>query len=81
LGRITELAAGWFRTARRLFHLLVGLAFLVLAGAGGIVTWQEWLDYRRAAAGAAIRFGVMAAFTVFLIILGLYSFAKARSVR
>jgi hypothetical protein len=78
---MTELVARWYRRARQLFQLLIGLVFLVLAGAGGLVTWQEWLDYRRAAAGSTIRFGVMAAFTVFLIILGLYSFAKARSVR
>jgi divalent metal cation (Fe/Co/Zn/Cd) transporter len=81
LGWITELAVRGFRQARRLFHLLVGLVFLFLAAGGGIVSWQEWLEYRQAPAQWPIRFGVVAAFTVLLIIMGLYSFAKARSVR
>jgi len=73
--------ARWYRQAQRAFHMLVGLLFLGLALAGGAVTAGEWKYYRQAPSAGLTRFGLLAGFTVLLVILGLYSFVKARSVR
>ena len=81
MSKFAELIARGIRQAQRLFHALVGLAFLVLGAAGALVSFQEWRAYQRAPADGPLRFGLFAGFTVFLFILGLYSFAKARSVR
>ena len=65
-----------------MFHMLVGLVFFVLAGAGATVSFKLWGDYRRSPAqGLLLTFGMVASFTVLLILCCLYSFAKARSVR
>ena len=69
------------RNAKRLFHLLVGLAFLVLAAAGATVTFAEWQSYLKTPSAGAVSFVLYASFTVFLVILCLYSFVKARNVR
>jgi hypothetical protein len=71
----------WYRHAQRLFHVLVGLTFLALAVAGAWVSFGEWRDYLRTPSAGVWRFGILAGFTVMLVILGLYSFLKARSVR
>jgi hypothetical protein len=71
----------WLLHAQRLFHLLVGVAFLGLAFAGAHVSLAEWLFYRREPASGLLRFYLVAGFTVVLILFSLYSFAKARSVR
>jgi hypothetical protein len=81
LGRIADLTQQSIRSARRLFHLLVGLAFLVLGVAGAIVSYGEWRIYERVPADGPVKFWVVTGFTAFLFLLGLYSFAKARSVR
>jgi len=70
-----------FRNAQRLFHMLVGLAFLVLAVAGASVSFWEWQYYLKSPSVGLVRFVLFASFTVLLIIFCLYSFAKARSVR
>ena len=67
--------------AQRLFHLLVGVAFLLLAFAGAHVSLTEWMFYRHEPASGLVRFYLVAGFTVLLILFSLYSFAKARSVR
>jgi hypothetical protein len=71
----------FFRNAQRLFHMLVGLAFLVLAGAGATVSFSEWQTYLKSPSGGLAGFILYASFTGFLVILCLYSFAKARSIR
>jgi hypothetical protein len=81
LSKLRSLLSRWFLHAQRLFHLLVGLAFLLLAAAGAAVSLSEWRFYHRAPSVGLVRFGMVAGFTVILIIFGLYSFAKARSVR
>jgi hypothetical protein len=81
LSKIVELTQLAIRQARRLFHLLVGLAFLALGVAGAIVSYGEWRIYERTPADGPVKFWVVMGFTVLLFILGLYSFAKARSVR
>ncbi len=81
MSALSLLMARWYRQAQRAFHLLVGLVFLGLALAGGAVTAGEWQYYRQAPSTGLTRFGLVAGFTVFLIVLGLYSFLKARSVR
>jgi hypothetical protein len=70
---------GW-RLTKRLFHLLVGVAFLLLAAAGAQQSFTEWRAYTETPAHGMWRFEVVAGFTVLLVIFGIYSFLKARSV-
>jgi len=79
--RLGDLLRASLRYARRLFHLLVGLAFLFLAFAGASVSFTEWRYYRTTPSVGLLRFGLLAGFTVLLLIFCLYSLAKARSVR
>lgn len=78
---LTNLVGRWFRHAQRMFHMLVGLAFLVLTLAGASVSVKLWNDYRSAPEQGLVSFELVSGFTVLLFILCLYSFAKARSVR
>jgi len=80
-GRLGNLLQASFRHIQRLFHLLVGLAFLFLAFAGASVSFTEWRYYRTTPSVGLIRFGLLAGFTILLLIFCLYSLAKARSVR
>jgi hypothetical protein len=61
--------------------MLVGLVFLVLAAAGATVSVSEWQHYLKSPSVGLVAFILYAGFTVFLVILSLYSFAKARSIR
>lgn len=45
------------------------------------MTYEEWRIYQRTPAEGPAKVWVVAGFTFLLFILGLYSFAKARSVR
>jgi len=81
LSRLGNLLSRWFLHAQRLFHLVVGLAFMFLAAAGAAVTFSEWQYYREAPEVGPARIGVVGGFTVLLTILCLYSFVKARNVR
>jgi hypothetical protein len=80
-GRLGGLLQTSFRHLQRLFHLLVGLAFLFLAFAGAGVSFTEWRYYQATPSVGLVRFGLLAGFTVLLLIFCLYSLAKARSVR
>ena len=81
MSKLVELTQLGIRQARRLFNLLLGLVFLVLGGAGAIVAYGEWRLYQQTPADGPVKFWVVTGFTFLLITLGLYSFAKARSVR
>jgi uncharacterized membrane protein len=81
LSKLSDLLAQWFRHAQRLFHLLVGLAFLFFTLAGASVSFMEWRYYQQTPSAGLMRFGLLAGFTVLLFIFCLYSFVKARSVR
>ena len=81
LSTLSFLMARWYRQAQRVFHMLVGLVFLGLAVAGVTLTATEWKFYRQAPSVGLTQFALLAGFTVFLIILGLYSVLKARSIR
>jgi len=81
LSRLGYIFKHLFRNAQRLFHLLVGLTFLVLAAAGATVSFAEWQNYLKAPAQGLVAFILYATFTVFLVILCLYSFVKARNIR
>jgi hypothetical protein len=81
LSQLATLLVRCFRNTQRAFHMLVGLAFLILAVAGAAVCLSEWTDYRQAPERGLLGFGLVAGFTVLLIVCGLYSFVKARSVR
>jgi amino acid permease len=74
LSKLRYIFLRFFRNAQRLFQMLVGLAFLVLAAAGVIVSFSE----REKDHTVSV---VVASFAVVLIVFGLYSFAKARSIR
>ncbi|HEV2233611.1 MAG TPA: hypothetical protein VGV68_09440 [Terriglobia bacterium] len=81
LSKLKELTHRWLRHARRLFHMLVGLTFLIFAVAGAVLSFSEWRSYRENEAAGYLHFGFILCFTIFLVILSLYSFLKARSVR
>jgi len=81
LSKLGNLLRQLFRNAQRLFHMLVGLVFLVLAAAGAMVSVSEWQNYLKSPTEGLTSFILYASFTVFLLILCLYSFAKARSIR
>ena len=81
MSKLGNLASFWLRQAQRLFHILIGFAFFLLALAGAAVCFSEWQYYRLSPSIGLVRFGLLIGFTVLLIIFGLYSFAKARSVR
>jgi hypothetical protein len=71
---------GW-RHTQRLFHTAVGILFLLLAAAGATQSFAEWKAYTQRPMNGMWRFEVVAAFTLLLLIFGLYSFLKARSLR
>jgi len=74
------LSHGW-RQGRRIFHFLVGITFLLLAAAGVTQSVSEWRAYSETPSNGMWRFDVLAGFTLLLLIFGLYSLAKARSIR
>jgi amino acid permease len=74
LSKLKYIILQFFRNAQRLFQMLVGLGFLVLAAAGAFVSFSE----REKDHTVSV---LVASFTVVLIVFGLYSFAKARSIR
>lgn len=71
---------GW-RQTRRLFHALVGLTFLVFAAIGASLSYSEWQAYAQNPSNGIWRFATIAGFSLLLVVFGLYSFLKARSVR
>lgn len=81
MSRLGDFIRKWFLQAQRLFHMLIGLAFLFLSVAGATVSLKLWGDYRKSPQEGLLSFGMVAGFTVLLIVFCLYSFAKARSVR
>jgi cytochrome b subunit of formate dehydrogenase len=81
MSKLGKLISHSFRHAQRLFHILVGLAFLMLALAGASVSFSEWQYYLKSPAVGLVRVTLFASFTALLIIFCLYSFAKARSIR
>ncbi len=64
-----------------MFHLLVGVVFLVLTLAGASVSFTEWQFYQRSPSIGVVRLSLLAGFTIFLFFCALYSFVRARSVR
>jgi len=81
LSKLGNLISQSLRNVQRLFHMLVGLAFLVLAVAGAAASFSEWQYYLRSPSVGLVRFILFASFTMLLIVFCLYSFAKARSIR
>lgn len=70
-----------FCRAQQLFHLMIGVVFLLLAMAGFSVSIKLWQDYQQLPSQGIWGFGMVATFTVLLLVFCLYSFLKARSVR
>jgi hypothetical protein len=81
LSKLADLLQQLVLLAKRVFNVVVGFVFLILAAASAIVTYEEWRIYQKTPADGPVKVWVVAGFTFLLIILGLYSFAKARSVR
>ena len=61
--------------------MVVGLVFMVLTLAGAFLTLSEWMIYRKTPETGLIHFSMFGGFTIFLAILCLYTFVKARNVR
>lgn len=80
MSKLVTLVSQLFRNAQRLFHMVVGLAFLTLAVAGAAVSVSEWEYYLKSPSVGLSRFVLVASFTVLLVIFCLYSFVKARSI-
>lgn len=80
MGFLDRLGKG-IRQVQRAFHLTIALVFLVLAAGGALVSMSAWQAYRQEPSEGFWRFGLLAAFTVLLVLCFLYSLAKARSVR
>lgn len=78
---IGQIARRGVRQAQRLFHMLVALAFLGLAAVGGEVSFSEWRFYEKNPASGPTRLALFAGFTVILVLFGLHSILKARSVK
>lgn len=81
VSRLGDLSRKWLRSAERLFHMLVGIVFLVLTLAGASVSFSEWQFYQRSPSIGVVRLSLLAGFTVFLFFCALYSFLRARGVR
>jgi cytochrome b561 len=81
LSHLGNLLRNGYRNAQRLFHMLTGVIFIGLAAGGAMVTFNEWVDYRKRPQEGVVELAIYAGFTIFLVILGLYSFVKARHVR
>jgi len=81
LSRLGSLFHYWFLNAKRLFHMLIGLAFMVLTLAAAWLTFAEWEGYRKSPGAGLVYFELYGGLTVLLAILCLYSFVKARNVR
>ena len=71
----------WFCRMRQVFHLLIAVVFLFFTVAGISVSMKLWQDYQKLPSRGIWSFGMVASFTVLLLIFCLYSFVKARSVR
>ncbi len=61
--------------------MLIGLAFMVSTIAGASLTYSEWEGYRKTPEAGMVHFAMFGGFTIFLAILCLYSFVRARNVR
>ncbi|HTS68533.1 MAG TPA: hypothetical protein VMO17_06085 [Terriglobia bacterium] len=80
MSRLGNLVRFWLINAKRLFHMLIGVAFMVLTLAGATLTYAEWEGYRKSPELGLIHFSMFGGFTILLAILCLYSFMKARNV-
>jgi TRAP-type C4-dicarboxylate transport system permease small subunit len=78
---LREIGARGTRLARRLGHTLIAFSFFAMAAVGVFVSLEEWMSHRPAPADDWIRLSVFGGFTLFLVIMGLLSLLKARSVR
>jgi hypothetical protein len=81
LSQLGRLFHHLFLNVKRLFHMLVGLAFMVLTVAGASLTLSEWMIYRKTPEEGLVHFTMFGGFTILLAILCLYTFVKARNVR
>ena len=81
MSRIGSLLNQWLLHAKRIFHLLIALAFMFLTLLVGFQAYVEWGEYRKAPGQGLVYVYMYGGFAIFLAILCLFSFAKARSVR
>ena len=80
MSRLGSLFRYWVLNAKRLFHMIIGLAFMFLTLMGASVTYSEWVEYRKTPGAGLIHFSMFGGFTILLAIFCLYTFLKARNV-
>ena len=81
MSRLGSLVRHLFLNVQRLFHLVIALLFMLLTVATASQTYLEWQDYRKTPTAGLLYFRLYAGLSVFLAILCLYSFVKAKNVR
>ncbi len=81
MSRIGSLLNQWFLHAKRTFHLLIALAFMFLTLLVAFEAYAAWGEYRTSPGQGLVYVYMYGGFAIFLAILCLFSFAKARSVR
>jgi TRAP-type C4-dicarboxylate transport system permease small subunit len=69
------------RQVHRMFEVLVGLSFFVLAAFCISLSFTQWHRYQTNPSGGLSLFYMFASFSLVLVFCGLYSFVKARSIR
>ncbi len=81
MSQIASLLRHCFLNLKRLFHLLITLAFMFLTLVGASQTYLAWEVYQNAPDTGSLEFKIYGGLTVLLAILCLYSYVKARNVR
>ncbi|MGH9447749.1 MAG: hypothetical protein ACRD3O_18805 [Terriglobia bacterium] len=69
------------RLVHRIFELVIGLAFLVMAAGAISLSLTEWHKYSENPSTGLSLFYMFVSFSVLLVLCSLYSFLKARSIR
>ncbi len=81
LGRLASKLRSTIKQVHRMFELLVGLLFLIMAAGTISLSLAQWRNYLKDPSAGLGLFYLSASFSVLLIFCSLYSFLKARSIR
>lgn len=82
LSKLGAMLAGIVLNIRRICEVIIGLAFIVAAFGAASIAYSDWKYYvTDPVTNGLTRFYLLVAFAVMLVGFGLYSIAKARSLR